>query len=71
MDRPKCGRYGGPLDIVWDEDADGMIDRYRWSCNNLDGKCTPIWSDEEYQDFWDGLILEDQQDLQKQLRIKG
>lgn len=47
MERPKCQRCGGPLDLMRDPD-DGILD---WSCNNLVMRRTPAMSDEEFQAF--------------------
>lgn len=57
MDRPKCRRCGGPLD-VWHDEDDG---RAVWICNN---PC-PLRTDEEHQRMMESLSGDEIAQLEK------
>jgi hypothetical protein len=63
MQRPKCRRCGGPLDL-W---KDGVGEQWRWSCNNLDDKWTPMFTDEEFAVLWANLPGDDVVLLEKEM----
>lgn len=47
MERPRCKRYGGPLDFFYDPDS-GYEE---WICNNPN----PLRTDEEHWKEWEQL----------------
>jgi hypothetical protein len=50
IDRPKCRRCKGPLDI-WHDPESGI----GWHCNNPHGRHEPIMTDEEFTKRWNSL----------------
>jgi hypothetical protein len=51
MRRPACGRCGGPLDFLFDQESG----RPEWLCNNP----APLRTDEEHRRAWDELPDDD------------
>jgi hypothetical protein len=61
IERPKCTRCHGPLDFFPDPETG----HYEWCCNNLAGKSTPMYNDEEFQRRWENLPGDDVVRLEK------
>jgi len=63
MDRPRCRRCGGPLDLTYDLDEGGAV----WDCNNPTGRHAPALTDDEFARLWGALTAEEQYRLLRRL----
>jgi hypothetical protein len=59
LERPRCGRCNGPLDLLFDPEDD----REEWVCNNPNDKSEPAQTDEQFWRDWHSLSTEEKERL--------